>query len=64
MEKSTNYEIMLTEKTNKKTVKCIKVLGGYKKKSATLGAILITSIEELRNKSKITSKVKKENQIK
>ena len=37
----------------------LQVLGGYKKKHAKLGDMIITSIQELRNKSKITSKVKK-----
>jgi len=51
--------LQVADNSGAKTVKCIKVLGGYKKKSAALGDILITSIQELRNKSKITSKVKK-----
>ena len=40
-------------------MKCIKVLGGFKKKTATTGDIIIVSIQQLRNKSKKTSKVKK-----
>jgi large subunit ribosomal protein L14 len=32
---------------------------GIKKKTARVGEIIITSVQELRNKSKITSKVKK-----
>ena len=42
-----------------KTVKCIKILGGYKKKYANLGDIIIISVQKLRNKAKLTSKVKK-----
>ena len=42
-----------------KTVKCIKILEGYKKKYAKLGNIIIVSVQQLRNKSKLTSKVKK-----
>ena len=42
-----------------KKVKCIKVLGGCKKKVAKLGNIVAVSIKELRNKSKHISKVKK-----
>lgn len=42
-----------------KWVKCIKVLGGFKKKTATIGDIIIVSIQQLRNKSRKTSKVKK-----
>jgi len=42
-----------------KTVRCIKVLGGFKKRYASLGDIVVVSIQKLRNKSKKTSKVKK-----
>ena len=51
--------LKVADNSGAKTVKCIKVLGGYKKKTAKLGDLIITSIKELRNKSKITSKVKK-----
>ena len=40
-------------------VKCLKVLGGFKKKHAKLGEIIIVSIQQLRNKLKKNSKVKK-----
>ena len=42
-----------------KTAKCIKVLGGFKKRYANLGDIIVVSIQQLRNKSKKTSKVSK-----
>jgi large subunit ribosomal protein L14 len=42
-----------------KTVKCIKILGGFKKKYAKLGDVVIVSVQQLRNRSKKTSKVKK-----
>lgn len=42
-----------------KTVKCIKILGGFKKRFAYLGDTIIVSIQQLRNKYKITSKVQK-----
>jgi len=51
--------LQIADNSGAKTVKCIKVLGGYKKKTAKLGEIIVVSIQELRNKSKITSKVKK-----
>lgn len=44
-----------------KSVKCIKVLGGFKKRCATLGNIIVVSVQELRNRSKKTSKVLKGN---
>ncbi len=42
-----------------KTVRCIKVLGGFKKKYASLGDTIVVSVQKLRKKSKKTSKVKK-----
>ena len=51
--------LQVADNSGAKTVKWIKVLGGYKKKYAKLGDIIVVSIQELRNKSKITSKVKK-----
>nr|YP_010516697.1 ribosomal protein L14 [Haslea provincialis]UXN44240.1 ribosomal protein L14 [Haslea provincialis] len=42
-----------------KIIQCIKVLGGYKKKYAKLGDIIVVSVKQLRNRSKLTSKVKK-----
>jgi len=51
--------LKVSDNSGAKTVKCIKVLGGFKKKFAYLGDILVVSVHELRNKSKKTSKVKK-----
>ena len=51
--------LKVADNSGAKTVKCIKVLGGYKKKTAKLGDLIIASIRELRNKSKVTSRVKK-----
>lgn len=51
--------LKVADNSGAKTVKCIKVLGGFKRKFAYLGDIIIVSIQELRNKSKITSKVQK-----
>jgi len=49
--------LQVSDNSGAKTVKCIKVLGGFKRKFAYLGDIIIVSIQELRNKSRITSKV-------
>ena len=46
--------LQIADNSGAKTVKCIKVLGGYKKKYAKLGDIIVVSIQELRNKAKIT----------
>ena len=51
--------LQVGDNSGAKTVKCIKILGGYKKKYAKIGDIIVISIQELRNKSKSTSKVKK-----
>lgn len=50
--------LKVSDNSGAKTVRCIKVLGGFKKKYAELGDIIIVSIQKLRNKSKKTSKVK------
>nr|YP_010377332.1 ribosomal protein L14 [Helicotheca tamesis]QYB23019.1 ribosomal protein L14 [Helicotheca tamesis] len=49
----------VSDNSGAKTVKCIKVLGGFNKKVAKLGDIIVVSIQKLRNKSKHLSKVKK-----
>lgn len=51
--------LQVADNSGAKTVKCIKILGGYKKKYAKLGDLIIVSIQELRNKARLTSKVKK-----
>ena len=51
--------LKVIDNSGAKTVKCIKVLGGFKKKYSFLGEVIIVSVRNLRNKSKITSKVKK-----
>ena len=51
--------LKVSDNSGAKIVKCIKVLGGSKKKYAKLGETIIVSIQQLRNKAKKTSKVKK-----
>lgn len=50
--------IKVSDNSGAKTVRCIKVLGGFKKKQASLGDIIIVSIQKVRKLKKI-SKVKK-----
>jgi large subunit ribosomal protein L14 len=52
--------LQVADNSGAKTVKCIKVLGGYKKKYAKLGDIIVVSVQELRNKSKKHRKFQKE----
>ena len=51
--------LKVLDNSGAKTSKCIKVLGGHKKKIANLGDIIVVSVKELRNKAKKNSKVKK-----
>jgi large subunit ribosomal protein L14 len=51
--------LKVSDNSGAKTAKCIKVIGGFNKKSAKLGDIVVVSVQKLRNKAKITSKVKK-----
>lgn len=51
--------LKVADNSGAKTVKCIKVLGGFKRKVAFLGDLIIVSIQHLRNKSRNTSKVTK-----
>jgi large subunit ribosomal protein L14 len=51
--------LKVTDNSGAKTVKCIKILNGFKRRFAVLGDTIIVSIQKLRNKSRLTSKVKK-----
>lgn len=51
--------LKVVDNSGAKIVKCIKVLGGFKKRYAKLGDIIVISVQQLRNKSKSTSKVLK-----
>ena len=42
----------VSDNSGAKTVKCIKVLGGFKRKIAYLGDVIIVTVSKLRNKSK------------
>ena len=49
--------LKVADNSGAKTVKCIKILDGFKKKYASLGDSIISSVQQLRNKSKMSSKV-------
>lgn len=51
--------LKVADNSGAKTVRCIKVLGGFQRKYAKLKDIIVISIQSLRNNSKNTSKVKK-----
>ena len=51
--------LKVADNSGAKTVKCIKVSGGFKKRYASLGDMIVVSVQQLRNKSKKTSKVLK-----
>jgi large subunit ribosomal protein L14 len=51
--------LKVSDNSGVKTVRCLKILGGFKKKYSILGDIIIISIQQLKNKLKKTSKLKK-----
>lgn len=51
--------VKISDNSGAKIGKCIKVLGGFKKKYAKIGDFIIVSIKELRNKDKENTKVKR-----
>ena len=51
--------LKVADNSGAKTVRCIKIPGGFKKRVARLGETVIVSVQKLRNRSKRTSKVKK-----
>lgn len=51
--------LKISDNSGAKIAKCIQVLGGFKKKYAKPGDYVIVSIQQLRNKLKKISKVKK-----
>jgi large subunit ribosomal protein L14 len=55
--------LKVSDNSGAKTVKCIKVLGGFKKKYAKLGDIIVVSVQKLRNKAKKNFKSKKKRNL-
>lgn len=51
--------LKIADNSGAKNVKCLKVLGGFKKRHATIGSLVVVSVKQLRNKFKRTSKVLK-----
>jgi len=51
--------LKVADNSGAKIVKCIKVLGGFKRSFAYTGDVIVVSVSKLRNKSRFTSKVKK-----
>ena len=51
--------LKVADNSGAKKVKCIKVLGGFKRRFSKQGDVIVVSIKELRNKSRQISKVKK-----
>jgi len=51
--------LKVADNSGAKKVKCIKLLKGFNRKSSILGDLIVVSVQELRNKLKVTSKVLK-----
>ena len=52
--------LKVSDNSGAKTVRCIKVLGGFKKKYASLGDIIVVSVQTLRDQLKKKVRTKKE----
>ena len=52
-------KLKVSDNSGAKHVKCIKVLGGFRKKISNLGEVILVSIQQLRNRAKSSSKVRK-----
>ena len=46
-----NSFLKVADNSGVKVVKCIKILGGYKKKTAKIGDIIIVTVKEIRDKT-------------
>ena len=51
--------LMIMDNSGAKTVQCIFILGGFKKKIARIGDIIVVSVKSLRVKNKSKVKIKK-----
>lgn len=51
--------LRVSDNSGARTVRCIRILGGFKKKYAKLGDFIIVSVQKLRNRFRNRSKVKK-----
>lgn len=51
--------LKVSDNSGAKRVRCLKILGGFKKKYSILGDIIVVSVQQLKNKLKKTSKIKK-----
>ena len=51
--------LKVSDNSGAKTVRCIKVLGGFKKQYAKVGDIIVVSVQRLRNKFKRNAKVRR-----
>ena len=49
----------VVDNSGAKKVRCIKVLGGFRRKTAELGDIIVVSVQQLRTKNKQHSKILK-----
>ena len=51
--------LKVSDNSGARTAKCIKILGGFKKKIANVGDVIVISVKTIRKKLKKFSKVKK-----
>jgi large subunit ribosomal protein L14 len=51
--------LIITDNSGAKTVKCIKVLGGFQRRYSYVGNTIVIAVQKLKKKKKYRSKVKK-----
>ena len=51
--------LIITDNSGAKTVKCIKVLGGFQRRYSYVGNTIVIAVQKLKKKNKYRSKVKK-----
>jgi large subunit ribosomal protein L14 len=51
--------LKIIDNSGAKTARCIKVLGGSRKRSASVGDIIVVAVQQVRSRGKYKSKVKK-----
>ena len=56
--------LKIVDNSGAKTARCIKVLGGSRKRSASVGDIIVVAVQQVRSRGKYKAKVKKALNIK
>lgn len=52
-------KLRISDNSGARKVKCIKIMGGFKRKTAVTGDVIVVSVQELRSKNRHLSKIQK-----